>query len=137
MWRFLEEEVTKAELEGQGIIIQMDGNLHAGKELLKNDPNPQNANGKMFMDFLERNPTLIVVNALDICEGLITRVRKSEKSILDFFIVNEKLRQYLKKMIIDEGGDYSLSNFAQLHKNKLGSSRCFHNASDLQNGYIS
>ena len=55
----------------------MDGNLHAGQALLKNDPNPQNRNGKMFIEFLERNPTLIVVNALDVCEGLITK--KKEK----------------------------------------------------------
>ena len=44
-WEFLEEESIKAELDDLGLIIQMDGNMHAGPEVLKNDPNPQNYNG--------------------------------------------------------------------------------------------
>ena len=39
---FIEEKVVVAENEGQGLIIQLDGNLHAGPALLKDDPNPQN-----------------------------------------------------------------------------------------------
>ena len=37
-WQFIENEVIEAELENQGVMIQMDGNLHAGN-LVKNDPN--------------------------------------------------------------------------------------------------
>ena len=77
----------------------MDGNLHAGDELIKNDPNHQNMNGKLFMQFLQRNPSLTVVNSLTIVEGLITRQRefesRKERAILDFFIVNEKLKLFL------------------------------------------
>ena len=47
-WEFLEEEANKAELEEHGLVIQMDGNLHGGPELIKNDPNQQNQNGKLF-----------------------------------------------------------------------------------------
>ena len=50
-WEFIEKEVIQAETEGQGIIIQMDGNLHAGEKIIKHDPNIQNQNGKLFMDF--------------------------------------------------------------------------------------
>ena len=121
-WNFLEEESNKAEFEDQGLIIQMDGNLHAGPGLIKDDPNVQNKNGKMFMQFLERNPYLVVANKLDICQGTITRQRdfenKSEKAILDFFITNEKLRPFLTKMIIDEEREFCLSNFSQVKKNK-------------------
>ena len=89
-WDFLDKEVNDAEIEGDGIIIQMDGNLHAGPELVKNDPNGQNRNGSMFCEFLARNPQLIVVNTLDICEGLITRKRElknaTEEAVLDFFL---------------------------------------------------
>ena len=74
----LEEETNNAELEGDGLIIQMDGNLHAGSALIKDDPNKQNSNGLLFCEFLKRNPELIVVNSLDICEGLITRKRTLE-----------------------------------------------------------
>ena len=121
-WGFIEKEVIQAEAEEQGIIIQMDGNLHAGEKIIKNDPNPQNLNGKLFMDFLQRNETLTVVNSLNICEGLITRQRllksRSEKAVLDFFITNEKLSPYLKRMIVDEKREFSLGNFSQYKQNK-------------------
>ena len=88
-WEFLEHETNKAELAEQGVIIQMDGNLHAEPKVVKNDPNIANNNGKLFKDFLERNPYLFVGNNLDICHGTITRQRilenRTEKAILDFF----------------------------------------------------
>ena len=46
----------------QGIVIQIDANAHLGPEQIKGDPNQRNSNGQMFVDFLDRNPALIVVN---------------------------------------------------------------------------
>ena len=121
-WQFIEEEVCRAEIEGNGLILQMDGNLHAGPSLIKNDPNSMNQNGKLFLEFLERNPSLIVVNTLDVCRGLITRRRdlksKTEEAVLDFFVINEKMRPFLKNMLIDENRDYCLSNYSQIRKNQ-------------------
>ena len=120
-WEFLEKEANEAELEGDGFILQMDGNLHAGSGIIKGDPNVQNRNGKLFSEFLDRNPNLIVVNSLDVCQGVITRKRefenKQEESVLDFFIINEKIRPFVEKMIIDEEKQISLINLAQLKKN--------------------
>ena len=76
----------------------------------------------MFLEFLENNPSLIVVNTLDLCTGLITRRRelisKTEEAVLDFFVINEKLRPLLSKMSIDENRDYCFSNYAQIRKNQ-------------------
>ena len=100
----------------------MDGNLHAAPDLMENDPNRQNQNGKIFMEFLERNPQLSVINALDICYGLITRSRvvenKREESVLDFYVVNEKILPHVKKMIVDENKEFGLINLSQMKKNK-------------------
>ena len=89
---------------------------------MKQDPNVQNNNGKLFMEFLKRNPSLIVVNALSLCQGIITRSRqldsRLEEAVLDFFIINERMLPFLNKMIIDEDRNYCLSNFAQIRKNK-------------------
>ena len=43
-WEFLEQEISEAEILGQGVILQMDGNLHAGIDLVKGNPNIQNKN---------------------------------------------------------------------------------------------
>ena len=120
-WNFLENEINEAELENQGLMLQMDGNLHSG-DLVKGDPNVQNRNGKLFIDFLERNKSLIVLNCMDTCKGVITRKRITEnnveEAVLDFFVINEKLRSFFKDMIIDEDRNYCLSNFSQIKKNK-------------------
>ena len=84
----MEKEANEAEFDC--FLLQMDGNLHAGTEIVKGDPNIQNKNGKLFAEFLNRNKNLTVVNNLDVCEGLITRKRdlenKTEKAVLDFII---------------------------------------------------
>ena len=84
-----------------GLIIQMDGNLWAGPNLVPGDPNPENNNGKMFKAFLSKFPHLTVINSMDVCEGIITRQRitktKNEQSVLDFFIMCDKMTGYIRK----------------------------------------
>ena len=45
-WSRLSEEVSEAIENEAAIIIQMDGNLWGGEELVKGDPNKCNNNGK-------------------------------------------------------------------------------------------
>ena len=109
-WKYLDEEVINAKNDGAGLIIQMDGNLWAGSKIIPNDPRQQNRNGKLFEEFLSRNSHLTVVNALDICEGIISHSRKSEESILDFFIVCNLILPHVTKMVVDEEKKYVLTN---------------------------
>ena len=121
-WSFVENEIREAQIKDHGIIFQMDGNLHAGPSLIKGDPNIQNRNGKMFIEFLARNKSLVVLNSLNTCEGVITRKRileaKTEESVLDFCLINEKLMPFFKKMKIDEERNFCLTNIAQIKKNR-------------------
>ena len=114
-WSRLDVEVQEAENLDVGFILQLDGNLWAGPELIPGDPNLANRNGRLFKEFLSRNPDLIIVNSLSICQGLITRqrqtVKKLEKSVLDFFVVCRRVLQFIKKMTIDENRDFGLTNF--------------------------
>ena len=114
-WEYIENEFVEAKKNAAGFLLHMDGNLHAGVEIVPNDPNPQNENGKLFQSFLERNPEITVINSLDLCQGLITRYRKTvngeEKAVLDFFLCCDKLRPYLVKLKIDDKGEIALTNF--------------------------
>ena len=105
-WSYLDEEVIEAESTGSGFILHFDGNLWAGSEIIPGDIRPQNKNGKLFQQFLERHKNLTVVNALSLCQGLITRSRKNknqvEESVLDFFVVCDRVRPYVTKMVIDD-----------------------------------
>ena len=115
-WDRLSSEVDDALEEERGFILQMDGNLWAGSDLIKHDPNPCNANGKMFKAFLSKHPHLKVVNSLELCEGLITRKRttkkRTETAVLDFFVVCQQVLQFVERMVVDEDKRYVLSNYS-------------------------
>ena len=70
---FIEKQADMANKVGAGFILQMDSNAHIGKDVIKNDVNEQNVNGKLYVQFLERMPNLTVNNSLPICEGSITK----------------------------------------------------------------
>ena len=59
---------------------------------------------------------MIVVNGTDLCEGLITRFRKTindcEKSVIDFFIVCRSFFAMVKSLLIDEKRIYHLTKYA-------------------------
>ena len=96
-------EATNSEA---GLLFHFDGNLWAGKSIIPNDPREQNRNGKLFEQFLDRNPHLKVVNSMDLCEGLITRKRlrngKLEQIVLDFLVVCPITLPHITRMVIDE-----------------------------------
>ena len=72
--------------------------------------------------FLERNPTITLVNGLPLCEGSITRKRISnclnEESILDLFMVCERVLPHVVKMHVDEKGENQLTHFYGIRNNR-------------------
>ena len=114
-WKYLDEEVLLACNSGSGLVIHFDGNLWAGDGIIPGDPRIQNRNGKLFEEFLVRNPHLSVVNSLPLCEGLITRRRikngNIEESVLDFFVICNLVLPHITRMVIDERKSHILTNY--------------------------
>ena len=129
-WTRLKEEVQSAIESEAAVLIQMDGNLWAGPEIVKNDPHQCNNNGRLFKNFLEDFPQLTIVNNMDICEGKITRrrrtVNKVEESILDFFLVCDTLKPFVTRMNIDEDHIFVLTKYSKV-KGKLVKKDSDHN----------
>ena len=97
----LQTEIKSAKNAGNLICIQMDANSKFGRNIIKDDPNEKmSANGKMLHEIII-DDDLILINATDKCFGTITRERKttkkSEKSVLDFFILCRRLYEMLVK----------------------------------------
>ena len=117
-WDYLEEEVFLAEQSDAGLVLHMDGNLWAGESIIPGDPRSQNKNGKKFQNFLEQHPNLKVVNSLPLCSDLITRSRnkdgKQEVSVLDFFVVCDRVLPYVMQMKIDETKEFVLTNYTRV-----------------------
>ena len=119
-WARLSSEVEDSNLNECCTIIQMDGNLWGGPDLIKNDPNSCNNNGKLFKTFLENQPRLTVGTNLDICKGAITRSRKTvnkiENYIIDFFLFCEKFKSFVTEVILDEDKLFVLSNYSKVKR---------------------
>ena len=94
------------------VIVELDAKV--GKEVIKDDPNQMSNNGKLMLDVIERQ-NLHIANSCDLCEGTITRERrvgeKSEKSIIDYIIICDKMKRFLTAMTIDDRRDYVLSRY--------------------------
>ena len=109
----LEEEIIKAGLLGNSVIIEMDSNSKLGLNFIPLDPHPQSSNGKLLAGIIERN-NLVVTNGLSAkCVGLITRRRETlkstEESIIDHVIISDDLVQYVESLVIDEKGEHALT----------------------------
>ena len=118
-WQFLEEEAIRADIEGKGFILQGDLNAWLGNSLISKDPRKQNDNGKLMEGFMTRNQ-LTVVNGLSLCKGVFTRIRKTknntERGILDFFVVCNRILPLIKSMDIDESKKNVPTNYTQVKK---------------------
>ena len=89
-WRDLEKEVILAKESNCRVIVQMDANAKVGCEIIRNDPCNQSQNGALLLSLIERQ-NLSILNSNDLCEGVITRHRKTvtgeEKSVIDYILV--------------------------------------------------
>ena len=112
----LDEEIVAAKLQNKGIIMELDANSKLGPDFIKNDKHEMSENGKLLLRLVQRND-LIVINSLDICEGLITRERITDKvneqSTIDFIIVCRKMLPFVTRMIIDEARAHVLTKYAK------------------------
>ena len=68
----LEEEITKAELEGKSIYIELDANSKLGPERLPKDKHPMSNNGKILASIIDRH-ALFVANSSEKCKGTANR----------------------------------------------------------------
>ena len=61
-----------------------------------------------------------MVNSLEICEGIITRSRvkngTKELSVLDFFIVCDRVLPFVQRMVIDEKKEFILTNYQNVRR---------------------
>ena len=114
-WQEIEDEILKAKDDNCLILIQLDANAKIGREKIKEDPNNESPNGRIFLDIVDRQ-NLTIANTLELCKGVITRERvtlnKVEKSVIDYIVVCEEMKKYLEEMIIDDDRFHVLTKYA-------------------------
>ena len=127
----LEEEVSKAELMGKSIIIEMDSNSKLGKEIIPRDPHNQTPNGLLLAGIINRHGLIVGNGLADKCEGIITRRRETidgtEESVIDHLLFSEDLRDELNLLVIDEFKTNALTKIVKT-KSGIKTSESDHNA---------
>ena len=110
----LDFEIKSAKIAGSLICIEMDSNSKLGATIIPRDPKPQSENGKLLEKVIVEND-MVVVNASLLCEGTITRHRKTinniEEAVLDHYIVCKEFFKHVSKMVIDENSAYALTKY--------------------------
>ena len=113
-WQDFVKEVILEKEKSCKIIIQMDANAKLGCEIIKNDPHKLSYNGSLLSEIISRQ-NLAILNANVMCEGVITRHRKTinsdEKSVIDYILVCDFLVSYLQRILIDEERNHVLTKY--------------------------
>ena len=119
-WQELEMEIMDAYEQNCMVIIEMDANAKVGMKYIVGDPHETSPNGRLLLEMVKRQ-NLIIVNAMDICKGVITRERDTkngkEISVIDYILVSDNLSKYLIEACIDEERLYTLHRYTRTKTN--------------------
>ena len=111
----LADEISEIQNEGE-MILCMDANAKIG--LMGEEPS---RNGKM-MKAVFSECGIEIMNENEKCEGVVTRQHRSkeeEKSAIDFILATYKASQKIKKVYIDEDGDFRMKNKTESDHNTI------------------
>ena len=110
--------------EGFVIVLLGDFNGHLGPKTTENphgverDKASRNANGTVFLNFVERE-SLEIVNNMDVCKGTFTRVEGGSATVVDFGLIEADRTDLVTSMWIDEDHDFAQGSDHALLKIKL------------------
>lgn len=101
----------------EGMIIIFDSNVHVGKTVVLGSTEDQDRGGKILMKMISEE-NLVLLNAMDLCSGVITRVdpRNGNGSTLDLAICNQFMCDNICEMKIDEDQNFIPTNYASTIK---------------------
>ena len=101
----------------EAMLMIFDANAHVGKDAIKGCADNQDWAGKVLMKVIQ-DENLILLNALDLCEGTINRVdpRDGHGTTIDIAVCNQFLAPKIVEMKIDEEEIYRPTNYASVIK---------------------
>ena len=105
----IKNQFRSANIGREGMIIVFDANVHVGHEGINKCEDVQDVGGRMLMSVV-RDEGLTIVNNMDLCDGVVTRVdpRNGTKSSIDLALCNTFMLDKVDKMVIDEDEQWKL-----------------------------
>lgn len=114
---FYKLETSISKWADEPILIIGDMNAHIGSDDkgICGNHNEINKNGRWWRALIERR-NILLVNNTNLCSGKWTRKSLDGKnSIIDFVLCNEYMCDNIKRMQIDEVGEWTLSRFRKIN----------------------
>ena len=110
----IKNQFKSANIGREPMVLACDANVHVGKQGIKGCNDVQDWGGEVFLEMIE-SEGLILLNNLDLCNGVVTRVdpRDGNESTIDLVICNTYMIRSVKKMDIDEHGSLRLTNYGK------------------------
>ena len=110
----IRNQFRSASIGREGMMILFDANVHVGCEGIDRCKDVQDNGGEILMN-LVREEGLTIVNNLDLCDGVVTRVdpRNGTTSSIDLVICNAFMVEKVKEMVIDENEKWKLKKYAK------------------------
>ena len=113
----IRSQFQDAAKSNEATILIFDANAHVGKDVISGCNEEQDWAGKMLLELID-DENLILLNALELCEGVITRVdpRNGNGSTIDYAVCNQFMSSKIMEMKIDESEQYRPTNYASVIK---------------------
>ena len=116
----LEQEISRAEMAGKSILIQMDANSKLGPNIIPGDPHQRSPNGRILAGIIDRHGLVVVIGLMDKCEDIVTRKRvtkdATEESVIDFVIISDDIESSVESLLIDEKQQHGLTKIVKTKK---------------------
>ena len=108
----IKNQFRSANFGHEPMLLICDSNVHVGGIEIDGCKDAQDWGGKELMAMVKEEG-LILVNSLDLCEGVVTRVdpRNGTESTLDLAICNSLMLQKISRMVIDEDQNLPLKKY--------------------------
>ena len=118
----LDQEISKALTCKKSVFIALDANCKMGKEYIPQDPHKMSSNGDVMAEIIDKNAMCVVNGLQEKCDGVITRVRRTEdgnveRSAIDLVLVSADMVDSIVSLKIDEKRKNVLT---KITKNKKG-----------------
>ena len=111
----MEEQVVRAYLAGESVIIAEDSNAKLGPDWIKGDPHLISENGKLLASMIERQNLFLINKSAKCSGGPVTRRRVVDKheeaSCIDFIMTSPYLSKNLENAIIDSKQLYAMTKY--------------------------
>ena len=101
VYQRIEKEIKTAREKKQRVMLMGDFNCKVGEMISGNKPEIT-MGGKLLLQMLERNE-MRLANIWKNCNGLWTRQIGTERSVIDYIVLEKKQMEHIHSLLIDEG----------------------------------